>query len=288
MECLITIAIPFYNDSAYLRSAVLSVINQTYNNWKLILVDDGSNDGSLEIANSFLVDGRISVISDGFNKGLPCRLNQISSIIKTKYYARMDADDIMDPDRIMEELAYLEANPSVDVIGSCAYSIDEGNNIFGKIVAKNITPKTVEDILNGGAFVHPTIMGKTEWFKEHPYNEALRRMQDLALWLETVEKSNFVILPNYLLFYRTGKTSLKKYLQTQRYSRRFFYNVLLKRKRNLIRFCTLFLKSVLKSVLYYIASISIGIDIIIKKRYAPIAEVEKAKALKKMNIALKE
>ena len=288
MESLITIAIPFYNDHDYLRSAILSVVNQTYTNWKLILLDDGSNDGSLAIANSFVKDCRIIVLSDGKNMGLPSRLNQLSTIVDTKYYARMDADDIMDPDRIKTELEYLEAHSDVDVIGSYAYSIDESGNVFGKINTNNRHPKTIDDILKGGGFVHPTVMGKTEWFKAHPYNEKLRRMQDLALWFETVDTSHFVILPVYLLFYRTGKTSIKKYLRTQKYSRSFYYNVFLKERKDLRRFCLLYSKSLLKTLIYYIAFCTLGIDKIINNRYVPINEDEKNMLMSRLRISLTE
>ena len=74
---LVSIGIPFYNCEDYLAYAIKSVINQSYTNWELFLLDDGSTDNSLEIANSFRYDERIKVISDGLNKGLSFRLNQL-------------------------------------------------------------------------------------------------------------------------------------------------------------------------------------------------------------------
>ncbi|PSB51390.1 glycosyltransferase family 2 protein, partial [Chroococcidiopsis cubana CCALA 043] len=93
MKPLVSIGMPVFNCEQVLTSAVNSIVNQTYQNWELILIDDGSKDKTLEVANSFS-DPRIKVISDGLNLKLPRRLNQAISLSKGKYFARMDGDDI--------------------------------------------------------------------------------------------------------------------------------------------------------------------------------------------------
>ena len=93
---LVTIAIPVYNGESYLRDAIQSVVNQTFQDWELYLINDGSTDNSLAIMQEYaLNDIRIKVIDDGQNKGLVTRLNQSIETAIGKYYARMDADDIM-------------------------------------------------------------------------------------------------------------------------------------------------------------------------------------------------
>lgn len=199
---LVTIGIPFYKDAQYLRYAIQSVRNQTYSNWELILIDDGSTDGSLDIANSFR-DSRIKVVSDGANKGLPARLNEIVALANGDYVARMDADDIMTIDRIERQVSYLQLHPEIDVVGSSAMVIDDKNCITHSVNQEGIT----------GGFIHPTIMGRTSWFKDNPYNECQRRCQDYELWLRTIGKSVFYNMPEPLLFYREFETlSLKKQL----------------------------------------------------------------------------
>ena len=96
---MISIGIPIYNASNYLEDAIKSVLAQSFTDFELILIDDGSTDNSLEIAKSF-TDSRIKVISDGENRKLPYRLNQIIQLAKHGYIARMDADDLMDCDRL--------------------------------------------------------------------------------------------------------------------------------------------------------------------------------------------
>ena len=83
-QILVTVAIPFYNAEAHLADAIRSVINQTYTNLEILLVDDGSTDHSLAIATSF-VDNRIKVVSDGGNRGLVYRLNQSVLMAKGEY-----------------------------------------------------------------------------------------------------------------------------------------------------------------------------------------------------------
>ena len=104
-EPLVTVGIPFYNSEKYLSDSVKSTLNQTYTNLEIILLDDGSTDSSLKIAQEFeKKDKRVIVISDGENIGLPKRLNQLSQLVNGKYYARMDADDIMFSNRISSSI----------------------------------------------------------------------------------------------------------------------------------------------------------------------------------------
>lgn len=211
MKSIITIAIPFYNAERFLELAIKSVLIQSYTNWKLILMDDGSNDKSLEIARKFEnQDSRIKVYSDGLNKNLASRLNEISGLVCTKYLARMDADDIMHPERIKKQLELLEANPKIDVLGTNAYSIDEKNNIQGIRLNYN---QEIQQLLNVKVFIHPTVMGRTQWFMNNPYDINMKKAQDYDLWSRTSINSTFKIYTEPLLFYREyGKDYYKKYL----------------------------------------------------------------------------
>lgn len=195
----ITIGIPFFNDSRYLDMAIRSVINQTYQDWALLLVDDGSSDGSLEIAKKHAEkDSRISVISNGENKKLPYRLNQIAQLAKTPYLARMDADDIMHPERLEKQLGILESNQEIDVLGTNAYSIDANNEIRGVRYKVN----KLAELEECSGFIHPSIVARTSWFLVNPYDENLERAQDSELWQRTQLFSCFYRLNDPLLYYR--------------------------------------------------------------------------------------
>ena len=179
---LVTIAISFFNDGKYLADAILSIVNQSYKNWELLLIDDGSTDNSFEIAKRFeSLDTRIRVIRDGENYGLAVRLNQSIQLANGEYYARMDADDIMVKSRIETQLKYLLEHPEVNVIGSSAMLINAQNEIVGSADMSMVTT----------GFMHPTIMAKTEWFRNNPYAEWCRRCQDEELWLRTKSYNNY-------------------------------------------------------------------------------------------------
>lgn len=208
---MVTIAIPFYNAEDYLKEAIDSVLWQTYSDWKLILIDDGSNDNSLEIANKYKgIDERISVHSDGKNKNLGYRLNEISSLTDTEYLARMDADDIMHPEKIEKQMKVLLANSEIDVLGTNAYSINEKNEVVGIKINIGRT-----EIVPCKTFIHPTIIGKTQWFKEHPYNVNAVRIEDTELWMRSEKESKFMMLTEPLFFYREyGGGYYKKYVKS--------------------------------------------------------------------------
>lgn len=204
---LISVGIPFFNAEKFLSKAIESVISQSYDNWELLLLDDGSNDGSLEIAKRFEQhDNRVKVFSDGKNKGLGARLNELATLSNGEYIARMDADDIMHPKRLETQLQILKDNPNIDVLGTNAYVIDENDLVFGMRYRENSGLTKVEN------FIHPTIMAKKQWFIDNPYDEKAIRIEDAELWYRTKNKNNFMIINEPLLFYREfGGEYYKKY-----------------------------------------------------------------------------
>ncbi|OJV38892.1 MAG: hypothetical protein BGO29_10790 [Bacteroidales bacterium 36-12] len=285
MTPLITIGIPFYNAEKFLSQAILSVLNQTYQDWELILLDDGSSDTSLSIARKF-TDTRIKVISDGKNRGLVYRLNQLSRMAQGCYYARMDADDIMHPKRLEQQINFLESTKNVDVVGSGYYSIDENNNIAGKYIAnKNLD--NIQSLLKNGGFVHPSIMGRTDWFIQNPYNSDMERMEDFELWLRTIEKSSFYNINDALLFYRTEETSTyKKYVRTN-------INIikLLKNKQaNITKFDRMKQQFyfTIKIAIYSLFELIQSTEFLVKKRLTGMSTQEKEMALSYLKEALYE
>lgn len=208
----ISIAIPFFNAEKYLAEAIDSVIWQTYKNWELILLDDGSNDNSLKIAEVYQAkDHRIKVYSDGENKNLSYRLNQISTLVENDYLVRMDADDIMHPEKIEKQIKILFEHPEIDVLGTNAYSINENNQVVG-IRYKETNSDVLLDV---DSFIHPTIIAKTEWFRNNKYDDKALRIEDIELWYRTSKNNNFKLISEPLFFYREiGNHYYKKYFQS--------------------------------------------------------------------------
>lgn len=211
---LITIGIPVYNGEKYINQAIDSILNQTYDNFELIITDDGSTDNTLAVLNQYQ-DSRIKIISDGKNKGISYRLNQQIALAKGRYFVRMDSDDIMFPNRIEKQIEYLEQYPEVDVVGSKAIVIDEQNKIIGERgIIKNI--KSINDLFLGTRFLHPTVAGRIEWFKTWKYRDVVSGCEDLDLWIRSYNESIFADILEPLLFYRDPqKIKLKTYLYRQ-------------------------------------------------------------------------
>ncbi|MDM1492919.1 glycosyltransferase family 2 protein [Acinetobacter indicus] len=200
---LISIGIPFYNAEKYLEFAIQSVIAQSYENWELTLIDDGSSDSSLKIAQEFAQrDGRIRVIYDGQNKKLPSRLNQLIQESKGDFIARMDADDIMHPDRLKIELSFLIENQDYDLVSGGIVSIDHKNNVTGMRTVNKLV--TINKDSKSYPIVHPTVMARRDWYLRNLYSSDYPRAEDYELWCRTssADDLKIAILPNILLFYR--------------------------------------------------------------------------------------
>ncbi|ENV13456.1 hypothetical protein F965_01357 [Acinetobacter schindleri NIPH 900] len=276
MKDYISIGIPIYNAESYLVNAVKSVLNQTYPYWELILVDDGSTDNSLKIAQDFSArDNRIRVISDGLNKKLPARLNQIIKEAKYDYIARMDADDLMDPMRLELQLEVLKSN-DIDLVTTGLYSIGENNEIQGKRILKNyqMQPK---QILNGLTnLLHASLLAKKEWCQRNLYKEDNVLAEDYELWLTASIKNDlkYIVIEKPLYFYREVE-NVKKVKMIKGYNtqisviNRYFKGIISESEKNKIIF-----KFNLKKIVVTFLDFLNLMPILEKKRVNPVSKYE--------------
>jgi glycosyltransferase involved in cell wall biosynthesis len=209
MQPLVSIGMPVFNCEKTLISSVQSILDQTYSNWELILIDDGSKDKTLEIAYS-LQDPRIKVVSDGLNQQLPTRLNQAIALSQGKYFARMDGDDISYPDRLQRQVEYLESHPEIDLLGATTITFNDDGQATG------LAPRTLTHAeiccrpWSGFSLCHPTWIGKRDWFAKYQYRPDAIRMEDYDMMLRSYQTSRFAALSDILVGYRVGPLSLKK------------------------------------------------------------------------------
>jgi glycosyltransferase involved in cell wall biosynthesis len=266
----VSIGLPFFNNQKTLADAIRSVFAQTLCDWELILADDGSTDGSLALARS-IQDPRVRVVSDGVNRGLSSRLNQIAALARGRYLARLDGDDMMHPERLERQVAALESNPRADMVGTAMYSLDRSDRPRG---IQGIAPGDTRPIavLTHAMLCHATITGRTEWFRRNPYDEFRRRSEDRELFIRTFRSLSFLHLAEALYFCREElSVRLDKYLASCREVRSIFHQYgpeLVGRPRT----AALCLSSWLKGEIYRLC-IHLHVEqYLVRRRSMPLAE----------------
>ena len=213
---------PFFNASSTIRQTLFSILNQTYTNFKVILIDDGSTDNTINSIND-LIDDRFVILRNDVNKGLIYSLNHIISLCDTKYIARMDADDIMHPNRLEIQLDFLEANRQIDVLDTLMISFDDYLNINGLVKFKYLESLCKKDTIYSTPLSHATIMAKTCWYKKNIYDQDFYRAEDHELFCRTFETSNFARLYKPLYFVRSHNINIKNYKSAIRAQKKILF-----------------------------------------------------------------
>jgi glycosyltransferase involved in cell wall biosynthesis len=213
---LITVAMPIYNAGEYLHAAVKSIIMQTYTNWELLIIDDGSTDNAIDSI-KLIKDERIKILKDGLNKGLAARLNQAIDLAKGQYFARMDQDDISMPERFKLQIEALKSDLELDLVAGRVLTINGKNQIVGQLPFAHNYEQICAKPWMGFYMPHPAWFGRIEWFRKHRYAlPAPYLCEDQELLLRTYKVSKFKCLDQILLHYRVrDKISLLKAVKTR-------------------------------------------------------------------------
>lgn len=199
-----------YNGEKYLRSAISSVLAQTYDDWELIVVDDGSNDSTSNILMSYC-DLRIKVLHSEQNRKQAVCSNRAISVATGRYIARLDADDVCLPTRLAEQVIYMEANPDVVLVATAAYEINEVGVRIGYRPGgiSNCALKLTLVLFN--PITHSSVMFRADAARElNGYNEDKRYWfsEDYELWSRLAVCGKIVVLSQPLVEYRVHSTSV--------------------------------------------------------------------------------
>lgn len=213
---LVSVFIPVYNSEEYIKDALNSIVTQSYTNLEIIIVDDCSTDQSVEIINSFQ-DSRIRLLRNEENKGIPYNRNLGLKESKGKYMAIMDADDIALPNRIEEQVAFMENHLDIDAIGT--YYEMFGGKVSRTFKPNYISPEEIKiQLLFFSQIGNPTAMVRLSTIKEHhiTYNPNYFVAQDYDMWVQISKVGKLHILPEVLLKYRTGHSNITKKSQEEK------------------------------------------------------------------------
>lgn len=213
---LISVLMPVWNSSKYLDKSIPSILNQSFQNFEFIIIDDGSSDDSLSIIKKYArIDKRIRFYTQE-NKGISYTLNKGIRISKSQVIARMDADDISINSRLELQYNFLINNLEYKIIGSNAFIIDDSGKHVG-LFSKYQHDYVIKKKLPSNPFIHSTVMYYKKFIIDNGgYNEDIYQFfEDKLLWLKVSSKSKFYNIQTPLIHYRISKNSVSSYTKKE-------------------------------------------------------------------------
>ncbi len=204
----ISVAMSVFNGERFLAPAIESVLTQTFTDFELLIVDDGSSDGSRGIIKDYARrDPRIRPIIRE-NRGLIASLNQLLTESRALIVARMDADDVCLPNRFSRQIAFLAGHPDYGVVGSWCDDIDEHDETWNGGANAPRHPETHEGFLEAidkgwPLLCHPAVMFRRDLvLSVGGYHAAFKHCEDLDLWLRLASVTKLGSIPEALIRYR--------------------------------------------------------------------------------------
>jgi glycosyltransferase involved in cell wall biosynthesis len=216
---LVSVILPVYNADRFLSLAIESILNQTYKNFELIAIDDGSRDNSLDILKKYAKkDKRIKIIHNQKNQNIANSLNKGIKIAKGQYIARMDADDQSLPNRIESQVKYLLKHQNIVILGGQCKTIDINNKIIGRKLFPVTNNRICEALYYENPIQHPTVIFNKKLIPKNFswYNPTLPPAEDYDLFFRLAQFGKFHNLKKYVLKYRLyiGSETFKNPLNT--------------------------------------------------------------------------
>ncbi len=182
-EAKITVMMPCFNAEDFISDAIQSVLCQTFSDFELLIINDGSTDHTIELVKSF-DDKRIKILEQE-NQGVAVALNYGLEYARASYIARFDADDICFADRLKKQYEFMRSNPDCIVVGSGAEYVDNsGNYIFTHLPLVNTQEEIQQLPYNICPFIHASVMYKKDLIKKVGYNVNAHSFEDHLLWLQ--------------------------------------------------------------------------------------------------------
>lgn len=227
----VSVILPAYNCEKYIGKAIESVLQQTFTDFELIIVNDGSTDKTETCILQF-IDPRIIYLQNPDNKGLIYTLNTAIELAKGNYIARMDSDDICVPERLAKQKGYLDTHPGTTMVATTINFIDANGNDKGiwPLDRKMITAALIRNEMPfENCIAHPSIMIRGDILKKLKYNPRQVNIEDYDLWLRLLNRGHVIDKLNEpLLRYRIHDDSITHvHLKKKNF---FFKHLRMKRK----------------------------------------------------------
>ena len=208
VQPLVSILLPVYNCASFLSSAIESILSQTYQNFELIILDDGSTDTSLEIIKYYAsIEQKIRFISRE-NKGLVNTINEMVTLAKGDYIARMDADDISLPTRIEKQLTKITSEKNIVLVGCWIKLFGERSETWH--YRRTNDESRVISLFARCCLTHASFLAHKSLFQKYPFNPNYTHLEDLDFLNRVIRGENGKILsvPETLYQYRIHNSSI--------------------------------------------------------------------------------
>jgi len=204
---VVSVVMSVYNGERFIEQAVRSVLDQTFDDFEFLIIDDGSTDASSEIVSSF-VDDRIRVVRNEANLNVPVSVNKGMRLARGVYVARMDSDDVCHPDRFERQVSFLDSHAHIGILGTWARTFGGDHDEVWRPPLRSDEMKA--GLLFRSTVLNPTVMMRRELFLtgDLAYDESfVNGVEDWELWHRLKRRTEFANLPEVLLRYRTKPVS---------------------------------------------------------------------------------
>lgn len=200
----VTVLTPVYNRERYVAAAIESILAQSFTDFELLLIDDGSTDGSVEIMRTYTTDPRVRLVCNGDNLGEPKTRNRGIDLARGEYIAMLDSDDWAYPTRLEKQVAFLDSHRDVAVVGAWVTEMDETGRSLRRIKILPVSPGELQSrLLFRSCYHHSSIMARTAVLREYRYREQYTVSPDFDLFVRLARKHKLANLPKILVCRRT-------------------------------------------------------------------------------------
>ena len=227
---VLSVALPTFNGEEHLAATLESILAQSFGDFELLILDDGSRDGTLDCVSRFK-DGRVRLHRNAVNLGLPTNMNIAIAMAQGSFLARVDQDDLAHPDRFARQVACLHDHPDITIVGSQIRHFGEGMEFVSAMPADDGRIKA-RFIAGADYFANQASMGRLDFYRKHHlrFDANLYVVDDLGFWFDCMlHGARFVNLDEPLTNYRVHRhmTSMNLDVPRINQSKRRLYRRLL-------------------------------------------------------------
>lgn len=204
----VSVIMPAFNAAKYIRSAIQSILDQTYPHFELIIIDDASDDQTYTIAREFLKDARVKLFSNTTNEGIVYSRNRGIALSKGKYIAIFDSDDISLPKRLEQQVRYMQLHRELGAVGSFYHVIDGEGKKQASIKVPSNPIDNATFLLFNVSFCHSTLMMRADIAKYYEYKQGFDIIEDYEIAYRISRDFPIGNLPEYTVLYRVHGSNI--------------------------------------------------------------------------------